>query len=136
MTSFLTKKGNLLEPAVGTGNLLKYLNLDDYNRIDIFDIKKEYLDRCPIKGNIIKYHTDFIKKQINTSYKNIILNPPYIRFQDLSIEYREFIKKNWNILSNGNIDIYYVFIIKCLELLDKDGIMITITPNSYLYNNC
>ena len=134
MMSFLYKNGNLLEPAVGTGNLLKYLNLDHYNRIDIFDIKKEYLDKCPIKENIIKYHTDFIKKQINTSYKNIILNPPYIRFQDLSIEYREFIKKNWNILSNGNIDIYYVFIIKCLELLDKDGIMIAIIPNSYLYN--
>ena len=68
-------------------------------------------------------------------YKNIILNPPYIRFQDLSIDYRKFIKEKWNILSKGNIDLYYAFIIKCIELLDDCGIMVAIIPNSYLYNN-
>ena len=31
-------------------------------------------------------------------------------------------------------NLYYVFLIKCLELLDDDGIMISITPNSYLFN--
>tara|TARA_B110000858_G_C17784675_1_gene466543 strand:- start:845 stop:2107 length:1263 start_codon:yes stop_codon:yes gene_type:complete len=134
MTSFLTKKGNLLEPAVGTGNLLKFINYNDYTNIDIYDIKQEYLDKCDNDTNIKKYNTDFIKSDITTSYKNIILNPPYIRFQDLSIDYRKFIKEKWNILSKGNIDLYYAFIIKCIELLDDCGVMVAIIPNSYLYN--
>lgn len=134
MNSFLTKKGNLLEPAVGTGNLLKFINYNDYTNIDIYDIKQEYLDECDNDTNIKKYNTDFIKSDITTSYKNIILNPPYIRFQDLSIDYRNFIKEKWNILSKGNIDLYYAFIIKCIELLDDCGIMVAIIPNSYLYN--
>lgn len=101
MNSFLTKKGNLLEPAVGTGNLLKFINYNDYTNIDIYDIKQEYLDECDNDTNIKKYNTDFIKSDITTSYKNIILNPPYIRFQDLSIDYRKFIFSKI-ILNNTN----------------------------------
>jgi methylase of polypeptide subunit release factors len=134
MIKYLYDYGNLLEPSVGDGQLLKYLDLEKYNNIDIYDIKKKYLDICPTNKNINKNLCDFIKEEINTKYKNIILNPPYIRIQDLSKEYRDYIKEKWSILDKGNIDYYYVFILKCLDLLDDDGIMVSITPNSYLYN--
>jgi adenine-specific DNA-methyltransferase len=134
MASKMRTDGNLLEPSVGEGSLLKYLNLDNYDSIDIFDIKQQYLDNCPSKPNIKKYLEDFIKWSTTKKYKNIILNPPFIKIQDLSSEYVKFIKSTWSILDNGNIDLYYAFLVKCIQLLDEDGIMVAITPNSYLSN--
>ncbi len=134
MSSFLLKNGNLLEPAVGEGQLLKFVDLKDYDTIDIYDIKQDYLDKCPETSNINKSKLDFIRENISKKYKNIIFNPPFIRIQDLSTEYRKFLKEKWSILSKGNLDIYYAFILKCLDLLTEDGVMVSITPNSYLYN--
>lgn len=134
MASFLKKNGTLLEPAVGDGQLLKFIKFNDYETIDIYDIKDEYLVKCPNNNNINKFKKDFLLTTIDKKYTNIILNPPYIKIQDMSSEYCKFIKDKWEILNKGNIDIYYAFIIKCLELLEDDGIMIAITPNSYLYN--
>jgi hypothetical protein len=134
MTSKIKQSGSLLEPSVGSGNLLKYLNKNNYSFIDIYELKKEYLDKIDNFQNIHKYNCDFIKSKINVKYDNIIMNPPYIKIQDLSIEYRKFLKENFNILKSGLVDIYYAFIIKCINILNDDGIMVAITPNTYLYN--
>jgi adenine-specific DNA-methyltransferase len=134
MASKLKNSGNILEPSVGIGNLLKYINFKNYDFIDVYELKKDYLDIIPNNEKINIYNCDFIMKNINISYDNIIMNPPYIKMQDLSVNYREYLKQNFNILKNGIIDIYYAFIIKCLNLLKNDGIMVAITPNSYLYN--
>jgi len=134
MASKLNNKGTILEPSVGSGNLLKYINLENYEYVDIFEIKKEYLDIIPSHKKINIYNCDFIKKHIDTKYDNIIMNPPYIKTQDLSKDYRNYLKTNFDILKNGIIDIYYAFIIKCVDLLKTDGIFVSITPNAYLYN--
>lgn len=133
MASKINIKGNLLEPCVGIGNLLKFINVENYNEIDVYEIKNDYLNQINIP-NINKNNEDFIKANINKTYNNIILNPPYIKIQDLPIDYRNYIRKNYELLKKGAIDIYYTFIIKCLKLLNSDGIMVSITPNSYLYN--
>ena len=134
MSTYLYNNGNLLEPAVGDGQLLKFLDLSKYDQVDVYDIKKEYLNVCPNGKNIIKYNKDFLKKEIKTKYKNIILNPPFIRIQDLSEDYRKYIKDTFPLLKKGNLDIYYAFLLKCLSVLEDDGVMVAITPNSYLYN--
>ena len=134
MSQFLHKDGNILEPSVGDGQLLKFIDTNNYENIDVYDIKVEYLDKLEDKVNMNKYHADFIVNEINIKYKNIILNPPYIKIQDLSEKYRKYIRDKWKIFEKGNIDIYYAFIVKCIDLLDDDGIMVAITPNSYLYN--
>lgn len=134
MASKLKNSGNILEPSVGTGNLLKYINFTHYSSIDVFELKKEYLDILPLNEKLHTYNCDFLMKDINTKYDNIIMNPPYIKMQDLSVKYRQYLQKKFNILENGIIDIYYAFIIKCLELLKVDGVMVAITPNTYLYN--
>jgi hypothetical protein len=133
MAAKLHNYGSILEPSVGTGNLLKYINLDQYSRIDVYEIKPEYMDKIPFT-NVNKYTADFIKTPIDNTYDNIIMNPPYIKIQDLSQEYRSYLKTNFDVLHNGLVDIYYAFIIKCLQLLKDDGVFVAITPNSYLYN--
>lgn len=104
-----------------------------YTHVDVYELKKQYLDQFD-HPNITKHHEDFLKATITEIYDNIIMNPPYIRTHDLSVEYRTFIRGHFTELNTGSIDIYYAFIIKCLRLLADTGRMVCITPNSYLYN--
>ena len=133
MSSKLNNSGSLLEPSVGIGSLLKFINIDNYNRIDVYELKKEYLTHI-INEKINKKNEDFLKAEITCKYDNIIMNPPYIRIQDLSVSYRKYLKENFDELKTGLVDIYYAFILKCMKLLNKTGRMVSITPNSYLYN--
>lgn len=135
MAGKLLNSGTLLDPCVGTGNLLKFLNIDNYTQVDLYELKDEYIkDIKDIKDseNIDKHIGDFLKMNINYKYTNIILNPPYIKIQELEADYRKFLRDNFKL--KGNLDIYYAFILKCINLLSDDGIMVSITPNSYLYN--
>lgn len=138
ITALMTNKlgdysGSLLDPSVGTGNLLKYLDSDRLTKIDVYDLKKDYLDQIDNR-NVDKHNEDFLKNSSDRMYDNIIMNPPYIRVQDLTTDYRTFIKNSFPIIKNGLVDIYYAFIIKCINHLSKSGTMVSITPNSYLYN--
>jgi hypothetical protein len=133
MSSKLHMGGSLLEPSVGNGNLLKFIDLEKYTDVDVFELKAVYLDEIT-QPSINKFNEDFLKSPINKKYDNIIMNPPYIKVQDLPEEYRAYLKRDFKVLKSGIIDIYYAFIVKCLDLLSDDGIMVAITPNAYLYN--
>ena len=132
MADKLLSSGSLLDPCVGTGNLLKFLNIDNYTQVDLYELKDEYIKDIKDSKNIYKHIGDFLKMNINYKYTNIILNPPYIKIQELEADYRNFLRDNFKL--KGNLDIYYAFILKCINLLSEDGIMVSITPNSYLYN--
>ncbi len=81
-----------------------------------------------------KKHIDFLKDFRNNEllYDDIIMNPPYIKIQDIPEDYRNFIKKLYPNVLLGSFDIYHVFILACIEKLKDDGIMTMITPNNYL----
>jgi adenine-specific DNA-methyltransferase len=131
MVSYLTGEGTVLDPAVGTGNLIRYLP-ETYTKIEVYDIKQPYLDKCPQKATLIKKNADYLKEPNNETYDNIIVNPPYIKIQDLSPEYRTYIKEKWKKYSAGSFDIYIIFLAKCLAQLKDTGTMVSITPNSYI----
>jgi tRNA1(Val) A37 N6-methylase TrmN6 len=132
MSSKIHPSGTLLEPSAGTGNLLKYIDINSYD-VDVYEIKQEHLEKIQ-HSSINKHNEDFIKANINKKYDNIIMNPPYIKIQNLTEEYKKYLKDKFDVLKINLADVYYAFIIKCLGLLNDDGIMISITPNSYLYN--
>jgi len=148
MASKLGNQGSLLEPSVGTGKLLTYLDINHYDKVDLYELKKEYIDT--LHDNITRittttnntntnsvvniYNVDFLKATIEKKYDNIIMNPPYIKTQDLSEDYRAFLKEQFPILATGLVDIYYAFILKCIDLLGENGRLVCITPNSFLYN--
>ncbi len=131
MASKLSNNGTLLEPSAGTGNLLRYVGMDNYTQIDAYELKSEYLTQITDE-RINKHNADFLKSSIPTKYDNIIMNPPYIKVQDLTPEYRKFINTQFG--KGMAADIYYAFILKCLDILTDNGTMVCITPNAYLYN--
>jgi adenine-specific DNA-methyltransferase len=137
MANNIHKSGSLLEPSVGIGNLLKYIELDNYT-IDVCELKKKYIDTFKsiyTHKNINTYNQDYIMEYDESKkYDNIIMNPPYIRIQDLDKTYLNELKSKYKLFSIGNIDIYYIFMYKALQQLNNDGIMISITPSSYLYS--
>ena len=87
-----------------------------------------------INNDVNYFNKDFLKFNFNKKYDTIIGNPPYIRFQDLNKEYRDFLQNNFISCQNGNFDIFYAFIEKCISLLKLNGEMILIVPNSWLTN--
>ena len=136
MAEKLGTTGTLLEPSVGQGSLLEFIDKDAFDTIDVYDIKPEYMDKIADHDNITKFPADFLKVNMTKkTYDNIIMNPPYVKIQDLSPEYREFLKNEFKEqLGKGLVDIYYAFIVKCLSVLADNGRMVAITPNSFLYN--
>lgn len=78
------------------------------------------------------YCRDFLCVGDNSDY--IIGNPPYIRLQNMSIEYRKFIKDNF-VSATGRFDIFTCFLEKSDKLLNENGRMCLITSNKYLTAN-
>lgn len=78
------------------------------------------------------YCQDFLCMGDKSDY--IIGNPPYIRLQNLSIEYRDFIKDNF-VSATGRFDIFTCFLEKSDKLLNENGMMCLITSNKYLTAN-
>lgn len=61
----------------------------------------------------------------------IIGNPPYVKFQDLNIEIRKDLNKNWLTLKNGTYNLYFAFFELGIKMLNTKGILAYITPNNY-----
>lgn len=133
MAEFIIEEGTLLEPSVGEGNLLKFINLEKFKTIDIYDIEKSYLDKIEHRNNMNIIEKDFLKTSNEKTYDNIIMNPPYIKIQELGDDYIKFIRNEFPLIS-GNMDIYQAFILKALRKLNKNGILVSINPNSLFYN--
>lgn len=66
-----------------------------------------------------------------SGFDAVVGNPPYVRIQNLEEENKEYLQNNWLSAKNGNIDIYYPFIELGLNLLNENGKLGYITPNSH-----
>lgn len=67
----------------------------------------------------------------NGGFDAVIGNPPYIRIQNIPDESKKYLHENWYSARNGNVDIYYAFIELGLNLLNDNGKLGFITPNSH-----
>lgn len=128
------------------------LNLNEirellYNNIYGFDIDNNVVFRCKnnlnnvaklygidkVEWNVL--HIDSLDKNKIKQYFNffdyVIGNPPYIRIQHLGKERREKIQKDWIFCKNGSTDIYIAFFELGLNLLNENGILGYITPNTF-----
>ncbi|HOE15541.1 MAG TPA: Eco57I restriction-modification methylase domain-containing protein, partial [Candidatus Paceibacterota bacterium] len=116
-----------------------------------FDIDNQAINECisnlnnvalkynlkNIKWQIIK--TDSLNKSFVSQYFNsfdfVVGNPPYIRIQHLGRERRKNIQNDWYCCKNGSTDIFITFFELGFSLLNKNGQLGYITPNTYLKTN-
>lgn len=93
---------------------------------------REMKDVLDMVRKLPVYCQDFLYVEDNSDY--IIGNPPYIRLQNMSVEYRAFIKDNF-VSATGRFDIFTCFLEKSDKLLNENGKMCLITSNKYLTAN-
>lgn len=125
--------GTLLEPSVGAGDLLNAME-GLYDHADVFDINPDYLARIPESPRITKTRADFLQATISTKYDAVVMNPPYLRFQEMSADTRKCVRGLSDVLKTGNIDLYIAFLVKCIGLLKETGTLVAIVPSTWMYN--
>lgn len=77
------------------------------------------------------YHQDSLKASWDEQFDNIVGNPPYVKFQDLSDENRNFLAKKWTTVEGGTFNLYFAFFELGYQLLKPSGKLGYITPNNY-----
>lgn len=108
----INEPSRILEPCIGRGDLVAYVcEKNPEIKFDMYEIDKDIKLLKNIKKDKVVYG-DFLTKPITKKYKTIIGNPPYIRTK------------------KGNL--YIDFIVKCFNLLDKNGELIFVVPSDFL----
>lgn len=77
------------------------------------------------------YHQDSLRKTWKMNFDNIVGNPPYVKFQDLSDENRNYLAKHWTTVEGGTFNLYFAFFELGYKLLKPTGKLGYITPNNY-----
>lgn len=65
------------------------------------------------------------------SFDNVVGNPPYVKFQDLSDDNRNYLTKNWTTVEGGAFNLYFAFFELGYKLINSEGKLGFITPNNY-----
>lgn len=77
------------------------------------------------------YHQDSLKANWEYNFDNIVGNPPYVKFQDLTDENRSYLAKHWTTVEGGTFNLYFAFFELGYKLLKPTGKLGYITPNNY-----
>jgi methylase of polypeptide subunit release factors len=77
------------------------------------------------------FNQDSLKAIWNLSFDTVVGNPPYVKFQDLSDENRNYLAKNWTTVEGGTFNLYFAFFELGYKLLKPTGRLGYITPNNY-----
>jgi adenine-specific DNA-methyltransferase len=77
------------------------------------------------------YHQDSLRTNWKTSFDNIIGNPPYVKFQDLTDNNRNHLVKHFTTVEGGTFNLYFAFFELGYKLLKPTGKLGYITPNNY-----
>lgn len=125
----ITPQAKILEPACGEGVFLELLQQKGYHNIRAYEIDSSLATSFPFVR-----HESFVSAEVDETFDLIIGNPPYIRWKNLEEGLKSELSKNalWNTYFNSLCDYLYIFILKSIELLNKNGQLIFITPEYWL----
>lgn len=77
------------------------------------------------------WHQDSLRTDWDMQFDNIVGNPPYVKFQDLSDQNRSYLLENWQTTKKGAFNLYFAFFELAYKLLESTGKAAYITPNNY-----
>lgn len=121
----------VLEPSCGSCEFINLL-INKYPKLDIIGIEYNKTIYNAIKDvateNIKLYNEDYLKFKSEERFDLIIGNPPYyvMKKGEVDNEYYEYF--------NGRPNIFILFIVKSLKMLNNNGILSFVLPKSFL--NC
>lgn len=129
---FGKKDLKILEPACGVGHVIQKIlekNKDVY--IDAIEIDTE-IRRIAFNffknyGNVKVKHLDFLETSVDKKYDLIVGNPPYYETKLDVVQ-----KEEYNEIINGRVNIYSLFIYRCINMLNIGGELRFIIPSTFL----
>jgi adenine-specific DNA-methyltransferase len=126
----------ILEPSCGSCEIIHTIN-KYFNNIDIHGIEKNdtiyesirNIDFCQRNNNTITLEqNDFLQTDTNRKYDLIIGNPPFFVLK------KDDVDKKYFSLFEGRPNIFILFIIHSLSLLNDNGVIAFVLPSSFM--NC
>lgn len=152
--NFNKKRLRILEPSAGFGmlsfNIVRYIinntNIKDIE-IVMYELDKKvvkslfkvseyihtYCEENDVKFEYTINNKDFIKNNTSKFYSEkydiIITNPPYSKIGKTSTVCK--VLKIANVFIE-QVNLYQIFMLKCLMLLKENGVCLTLTPRNYL----
>ena len=121
---------NVLEPSCGSGEYITALKQFTHFNITAIEnnitIYKQILQLQNHNINIL--NADYLLYQTETKYDLIIGNPPYYVMKKNEVD------KEYHTYFEGRPNIFILFIIKSLQMLNDEGILSFILPKNFL--NC
>jgi len=128
-------KGNCLEPSFGEGKFLKSIEKYNFDKLIGVEIDREHFVKYKSENNKIElFNEDFLSFDSDIMYDFILGNPPYIElcYSFYDKKSQDDIKKLYKNISNGRINLVHIFLKKCFEMLNYDGIIAFLLPSSVL----
>lgn len=74
---------------------------------------------------------DSIRNNWDMKFDAVVGNPPYVKFQDMDEELRDYLIKNFKTIQKGSYNLYFAFFELGYNLLGDKGKLGYITPNNY-----
>lgn len=132
----IDSNAKILDPCFGQGIFLTSLLEHGYNNLFGIEIDKKLYDNVKCEDCNLK-NINFLDMNYKNEFDGIIMNPPYIRQEEINKLRRygidkKYLKekfKDYNISSKSNI--YYYFLIKSIECLKENGEMVAIIPKTW-----
>ena len=122
---------DVLEPSCGSCEYIKALN-NEYSNLKITGLELNKTIYESIKhfneNNITIINNDFLKYKLDKKYDLVITNPPYYVLAKKDVD-----KIYYNYF-DGRPNIFILFVIKSLNLLNLNGILSFVLPKNFL--NC
>jgi adenine-specific DNA-methyltransferase len=119
----------ILEPSFGSGEFLMDV-FEKYPRASITGVElnssmhEKVYDHMKCYTNIELFHENFLDFESDTKFDLIIGNPPYVVVKDVRPEYEA--------IATGRPNLYCWFIYKCIGMLEENGYLAFVIPNSFL----
>lgn len=79
----------------------------------------------------IEFKGFYFNDSLLNSFDNVVGNPPYVKFQDLTEDTRLFLNEKWESIRSGTFNLYFAFFELGYKILSKSGKLGFITPNNY-----
>ncbi len=137
----------IFDPAIGEGELvyslieqiypfnknLKLYGFDTNN--NSLEITANRIRKSFPEVEVILQNADFIQEILDSEkekerFDYIIVNPPYVRTQELGTEQSQKLSRLFNL--KGRIDLYYIFLLGVYDYLKEDGVAGFIVSNKFM----